>query len=481
MSPNYSRHTIPGSPPALVVLALLAALSCLSLNRSAAQSGAGILPPPHLGYGIHIGPHLPAPPEQIQALGMDWVKVYDAEQADDYPMFRVLYRMDLDWPEDWDYFRAEVERRAGELVGRGVDAIEIHNEPNLALEWPRGPNAWEYTQLLRVAYPIIKAISPEVIVVSGGLAPTLTTPDRGAINDLDFAREMLENGAAAYFDVFGYHPYGYDQPPEADPYQHELTFRRVERVRDLLLQYGVDKPIWLTEFGWLRNPAEGGLDCAASPALAGFAWLALDEPTRAAYTVRAFDYADRHWPWAGPMFLWNLNWQMYAPEVEDPCSHLRWYGILERDGTPTATYRAVAAMPHRYSAYLPRLEARPLADESGDVIPVTRDGQWTYTIAAFCPRVVPVGEFQVINSGWPAALNVQVEPQSLPLEGFPQVYVSTPQARPGERVTIYADVSTTAPGEYLLAVNLRAVYGGRPISGHARLLLQVENSPINCQ
>ena len=49
----------------------------------------------------------------------------------------------------------------------------------------------------------------------------------------DIPRNIREC-AAAYFDVFGYHPYGYDQPPEADPYQHELTFRRVERVRDLL-------------------------------------------------------------------------------------------------------------------------------------------------------------------------------------------------------------------------------------------------------
>jgi hypothetical protein len=109
------------------------------------------------------------------------------------------------------------------------------------------------------------------------------------------------------------------------------------------------------------------------------------------------------------------------------------------------------------------------------------DEQGTYTIAAFCPRLIPVGEFQVLNSGWPAPLTVSVEPQSLPVEGMPRVYVSTPQVRVGDRVTVYADVSATAPGAYLLVVNLRSTYGGRPLSGNARLLLQVENSPINCQ
>lgn len=469
---------------ALSVVILAGGVSNLSLY---AQSETGSRPPAHLGYGVHIGPHLPAPPAVIQDLGMDWVKVYDAGQIADYPMLRVLYRMDLDWPNDWDYFRADVARRTREVIGRGVAAIEIHNEPNLSLEWPRGPNAWEYTQMLRVAYETIKSIDPNMIVVSGGLAPTLTTPDRGAINDLDFAREMLQNGAADYFDAFGYHPYGFNQPPEADPNQSELVFRRVERVRDLLVQYGAgDKPIWLTEFGWLRDPAEGDFNCAGQAGIAGFEWMVLPVETQADYTVRAFDYIDRHWPWVGPVFLWNLNWQQYDYDYEDECSHLRWYGLTEPDGTPTMTYHAVAAMPHRYSSYLPRLDANPaplLDDETGEAsaITVNEAGLPTFSIAAFCPRTIPVGAFEVVNSGWPVALTVRLEPQTFPGQGMPEVFVSTPEVRFGDDVTVYADVSDTAPGDYLLVVNLRGTYQGRTISGHARLLLQVENSPVNCQ
>ena len=472
MSPHTLRR--------LILIACL--LSLLPAGSSLAQSGSEApLPPAHLGYGTHVGPYLPAPEEELIALGMDWVKVYDAGQVPDYPNLRVLYRMDLDWPNDWNYFRSEVSRRTRELVQRGVDAIEIHNEPNLSLEWPRGPNAWEYVQMLRVAYGLIKAIDPDVIVVSAGLAPTLTTPDRMAINDLDFAREMLENGAADYFDAFGYHPYGFDQPPEADPTQHELSFRRTERIRALLDEYGAaDKPIWITEFGWLRSPAEGGLDCTGSPALAGFEWMQVSSQVQADYTVRAFAYADRYWPWAGPMFLWNLNWQMYDYDIENACSHLRWYGILEHDGAPTVTYRAVAAMPHRPSAYLPQVEARPVAPD-GLGVAVNRDGVWTVPLAAFCPRPVALGNFEVINTGWPASVTFEVLPQNFPVPGAPQIYVSTDEARFGEQVTVYADASNTAPGEYLIVVNLRGLFGARVIAGNARLLLNVENSPVNCQ
>ncbi|MBN2471121.1 MAG: hypothetical protein JXN59_10385, partial [Anaerolineae bacterium] len=61
---------------------LLGLLLLLLAGQAAAQSGEDSpLPPAHLGYGIHLGPHLPAPPEQITRLGMDWVKIYEAGQV----------------------------------------------------------------------------------------------------------------------------------------------------------------------------------------------------------------------------------------------------------------------------------------------------------------------------------------------------------------------------------------------------------------
>src|SRR4051812_48393923 len=157
-------------------------------------------PEPHLGYGIHIAPNTNVDPTLVNALGMDWVKIYDLGQETAYPGKHILLRWDLRWPNDWNDFKQDVANRARSLIGRNIDAVEVGNEPNLVNEWVHAPNAWEYVEMLSVAYTTIKSVNPNVIVVSAGLAPTMTTPDKPAVSDLDFANEMLGNGAGQWFD-----------------------------------------------------------------------------------------------------------------------------------------------------------------------------------------------------------------------------------------------------------------------------------------
>lgn len=432
---------------ALVLCLLAGAANDLTPPFHAAAQSGDALPAPHLGYGVHIGPHTAVNSALVDQLGMDWVKVYEPGQAADYPGKRVLFRMDLTWPGNWTDFREDVRRRASELSAFGVDAIEVHNEPNLSMEWSQGPNAWEYTQMLRVVYTQIKAVDPSIIVVSGGLAPTLTTADRGAVNDIDFAAEMLDNGAAQWFDAFGYHPYGYNQPPETDPVYDTLVFRRVELIRQLFEERGIlDKQIWLTEFGWLRDPAEDGVQCSDSdPAFAGFAWLRVSGPMQADYTVRAYEWADEHWPWAGPMFLWNLNWALYPPETNALCSHMRWFSLLRADGSPTVTFQRVAAMPRRASDYAPSL-AVYAEDMTADA-------------SMFCPVSLKVGSFQVLNAGYPgtrfsAEVQAVVSPTGPPVEVYP------PTAYSGDTVEVYANTTGLGPGLYVIYVNVTAIIGG---------------------
>jgi hypothetical protein len=436
---------------------LIAALIILCLfplwpipSRPAAAQSPGSLPPPHLGYGIHVGPHSTADPALVDQLRMDWVKLYTEGQIGTYSDKRILFRMDLGWPNDWDAFRTQIRERAARLASLGVDAVEVHNEPNLSLEWPRGPNAWEYTVMLRVAYTEIKAVAPQIIVVSGGLAPTVTTADRRAISDIEFAAEMLDNGAAQWFDAFGYHPYGYNQAPEVEPSADTLSFRRVELIHALFEERGIyDKQIWLTEFGWLRDPAEEGVFCSDSdPNFSGFAWLRVSAQTQADYTVRAFDWADRHWPWAGPMFLWNLNWSLYTTDVSPMCSHMRWFGVLDTKGNPLPVFQRVAAMPHRYSDYLPHVTifAENMSVET----------------SIYCPGSVQVGEFEVINSGYPgsftATVDVAVPPGGPPVEVYPE------QVHDGDQVQVYADTTDLAPGLHVIYLNVRTTIGGRAVA-----------------
>jgi len=426
----------------------------------AAQTGSAA----HLGYGVHFAPNTNTSPSMVDALAMDWVKIYDVGQASAFPGKHILYRMDLHWPNDWNAFRADVANRARALIGSPITAVEIGNEPNLVNEWVLTPNAWQYTQMLRVAYTEVKAVAPDVIVVSAGLAPTGTTPDRGAINDLDFAREMLDNGAGQWMDAFGYHPYGYDQPPEMSPDVREYVFRRTERIRALMEQHGVYKQIWLTEFGWLRNPAEDGVSCSDSdPNFAGFAWLRVSAQTQADYLVRAFQYADAHWPWAGPMFVWNLNWNQLAGMAQ--CSHMRWFGLLHNDGSPTLAFQRLGQMPHRYSDYLPHIELHADA--------------MTATVSLACLHRVPLGSFQIENTGYPAATTLSIEP----VNGSdpPFVEVSPSNARVGDTVSVFVNpAGMQLPGQYTVYLNVKAHVNDRQLSQSLQGYVIVDQSDLNC-
>jgi hypothetical protein len=443
------------------VALVAAALFCFTYTPGHAQTTSP-LPTPHLGYGIHVAPNVPPDVDFVNALGMDWVKIYDLGQAGLYPDKHILYRMDLHWPENWPQFKTDVETRAGALAGLHIDAVEVGNEPNLVNEWVRSPNAWEYVQMLRVAYTAIKAVNPNLIVVSAGLAPTLGTPDHTALNDLDFAKEMLDNGAGQWLDAFGYHPYGYNLPPDADPTQHELVFRRTERIHDLLEAHNVHKQIWLTEFGWLRDPAEDGVTCADdNPDFRGFAWLRVSGQQQADYLVGAFQYADQNWPWAGPTFVWNLNWnQMGWLGV---CNHQRWFGLLKANGSPAPAIARLSAMPHRYSDYTPQLTLH--VDSLAATVPLA------------CLHRIPLGTFSIENTGYPANVTLRIDPLNDGTPPFVDVQPNT--AHPGDPIAVFADpTGIKTAGVYTIIVNVRGSVNKRNFSQSVQGQLDVSPAAL---
>jgi hypothetical protein len=428
------------------------------------------LPRPHLDYGIHVAPHTPTDMTWVSRLNMNWVKVYTYEQAEQFRDRYVLFRMDMGFPSDWNKFKGEIRIRTLELVSRGVEAVEVHNEPNLSLEWGnKPPNAWEYTQMLRVVYTEIKAVAPNMVVISGGLAPTDNTLDRMAVNDIDFAREMFKNGAGDYFDAFGYHPYGYNAAPEDAPGAKRWNFRRTELIRDLMVEYDLkSKPIWLTEFGWLRDPAEDGVNCSDnSPEFAGFAWLKVSGETQGDYIARAFDFADKNWEWAGPTFLWNLNWSMIPPQSLGKCSHMRWFAILKADGSATPALNRVAAMPRR-----PRQGINPIPE-----MEIVADDM-TVEVGVGCLGVVEVGSFLVENAGFGGSFEATIEPATS-FSG-PPVSVSTDTAQPGDRIYVYADTTGLVPELYVVFINVRTTIQGERVVQNLRGFIVVKDGFAGC-
>ena len=256
------------------------------------------------------------------------------EQAERHGL-NILFRLDHQplWAGEWnngpprnleefDQFCSELAKR---YRGR-VQAYQVWNEPNLSREWAgRPPDPAEYVALLKGCYSAIKAADPQAIVISAGLAPT-GTDNQDAMPDEKFLREMYQAGARPYFDMLGLHAPGYKAPPElsseevaaAPEYggQRAFAFRHIEDMRAIMQAYGDgDKQVAIVEFGWTSDPREAS----------SYHWHAVTEEEKAAYLVRAFEYAKANWdPWVGLMVVVYLADPNWTPDHEQ-----YWWAITE--------------------------------------------------------------------------------------------------------------------------------------------------------
>jgi hypothetical protein len=150
----------------------------------------------------------------------------------------------------------------------------IGNEPNLNRFWmpqfgPGGENvaARDYGLLLAESYDALKAVSEEVNVIGGALAPRGS--DRPELSrDTHSPTAFLRDLGAAYrqldrdeplMDMLAYHPYETNSsvpPGSAHPESTTMTLGDYDRLRTLLgeafegtAQEGEDLPILYTEFG----------------------------------------------------------------------------------------------------------------------------------------------------------------------------------------------------------------------------------------
>ncbi|HAJ06635.1 MAG TPA: hypothetical protein DCL76_08785 [Chloroflexi bacterium] len=160
----------------------------------------------------------------------------------------------------------------------GVDAIEVWNEPNLDREWPADQmGGANYTELLKKAYPRIKAANPNTMVISAALSPTGAFSGGcgyvGSVygcDDKPFLQAMVNAGALNYLDCVGMHYNEGLLPPSAtsgDPRGSSQHYTRY--FRGMLDTYsavlGGARSICLTEIGYLSGEEWGYLPSA-------FAW-----------------------------------------------------------------------------------------------------------------------------------------------------------------------------------------------------------------
>lgn len=212
----------------------------------------------------------------------------------------------------------------GEFAARYRDRVKyisIWNEPNLTAEWGFRPvSPEEYTEMLRLGYAAIKDAAPEVHVLNAGLAPTLEQSDAG-LNDLTYLERMYQAGAGRYFDVMNVHAYGYKLPPDDPASPDRINFARTELVHALMTRHGDgSKPVLITEGGWNDHPR----------------WTKAVRPAqRVQYTLRAYEKAERDWPWVLAVCLWQFRLPAPARNYND------YYAFVTPEFTTRPVYDAV--------------------------------------------------------------------------------------------------------------------------------------------
>jgi hypothetical protein len=202
---------------------------------------------------------------------------------------------------------------------KGVHAYEVWNEPNYSRFWPSGPSATDYVNMLKVAYPAIKAADPSATVVTGGVSR----------NDFGFVSAIYAAGGKGYFDAVGVHPYTNTVDPtscwtDSNGKNSIDAFCGIESVHNVMVANGDSaKTIWLTEFGW----------STASGASNG-----VSESTQASYLTKAFNKLDSY-PYVAHAFWYSFRNNYWSNNNQSDVEAN--YGVTRVDFSTKPSYAAL--------------------------------------------------------------------------------------------------------------------------------------------
>ncbi|MDW8268760.1 MAG: DNRLRE domain-containing protein [Anaerolineae bacterium] len=184
-----------------------------------------------------------------------------------------------------------------------------------------GAGGAAYAAMLQQVYPAMKAANPNVQVWIGGLAHDWFT-DAGGIFDRDFLDQILAAGGGPYFDAINFHYFhAWESAWKTNDRYNRGIVRKAESLRERAANYGVNKPLVVTEVGHPTDAKDPTQDARLSEDL----------------TAR-------------------VVWQLYAQGMAAGISPLIWleavdepdldyaYGLLRSNLTPKLSYTAYQAM-----------------------------------------------------------------------------------------------------------------------------------------
>jgi polysaccharide biosynthesis protein PslG len=258
-------------------------------------------------------------------------------------------------PDDYQDFVNYAVAVAERYQGR-IRYYQVWNEPNIYPEWGEEfVSPVDYTRLLCMTYEALKAVDPQIVVISGTIAPTNSLDGKYGYHDLVFLQNLYDNGAGECFDVLSAQGYGLNSSPyDRRESSVHLSFARNVQYRDIMVRNGdAHKPIWLSEVAW--NPI---LD----------AWLPLDQipdpyvygsvtnEQAANYLPQAFDRANQEWPWVGQLSYWHFT----RFTIEEANRNWYWFRMVEADYSPESGSFTPLPVYESAKAYLQTIRQHPV-------------------------------------------------------------------------------------------------------------------------
>jgi hypothetical protein len=264
-------------------------------------------------YGIQIQARLSNPPQWAQS-GPDAGDFAPPVEFDDFVNYAV----------------AVAERYRGR-----IQYYQILNEPNIFPEWGNqdvDPEA--YTDLLCRTYAALKAVDPDILVIDGPLAPTVSLSGRD-LNDFIYLQRMYDAGAGDCFDIHSMQGYGLNSgPTDTRMRPTDVNYARNLYIRDLMVANGdADKPIWISEAAW--SPVGEPSVSRDIDAYGQYGEVTLEQAAR--YMPIAYDRAQQEWPWVGVINYWFFK----LPSEDRSNEAFYYFRMVEPDFSPLPVYGAM--------------------------------------------------------------------------------------------------------------------------------------------
>lgn len=282
-------------------------------------------------------------PDKMDEAGMDWVKfqykwtagnspdaVASLIQAGHDQGFKVLISVAgaQSYPPPGTINFASFTEFMRGVAALGPDAVEIWNEQNIDFEWPAGEiSPVSYTNnMLAPAYQAVKAVNPNIMVISGALAPTGFDNGYNAWADNRYLTGMYQAGAANYMDCIGaHHNAGATSPRQTVGHPTGSTHYSWYFLPTLNLYYntfGGQRPVCFTELGYLSPEGYPGVP-------PNFSWAAdTSVAEQAAWLAEAAELS-RNSGMVRLMTVFNVDYTEYNMDGDPQAG----YAIIRLDGS----------------------------------------------------------------------------------------------------------------------------------------------------